>query len=123
KLGILGLGAVGQGIARRLAGFDMEISYHNRRPRDDIPYIYAPSVEELADKVDFLVCAMPGGAATRHLINKPLLSRLGASGYLVNVGRGSIVDSAALADALHRGVIAGAALDVFEGEPVLPDVL
>jgi lactate dehydrogenase-like 2-hydroxyacid dehydrogenase len=123
KLGILGLGEIGRSIAKRLSGFDMEVTYHNRRRRDDVPYAYADSVDALAEKVDFLVCSMPGGADTRHIINQRVLERLGPSGYLVNVGRGSTVDQAALAQALHAGTIAGAALDVFEGEPVLPEIL
>jgi len=70
-----------------------------------------------------LICAAPGGAATHHLVNTPVLEALGQSGYLVNVGRGSVVDTEALARCLSAHVIAGAALDVFEGEPKLPEIL
>ncbi|WP_424811426.1 2-hydroxyacid dehydrogenase [Roseococcus sp. YIM B11640] len=121
KLGILGLGNIGRQIAERAnRGFDMEIAYHNRAPRPEIPYAYMPSVTELAEWADFLVIAAPGGAGTRHLVDASVLHALGRGGYLVNIGRGSIVDSEALAAALKGGTIAGAALDVVDGEPEVP---
>jgi lactate dehydrogenase-like 2-hydroxyacid dehydrogenase len=121
RLGILGLGRIGEMIARRGAGgFDMPIGYHTRTPREGSPYTYFPSPAALAAWSDILVVATPGGAATRHLVNATVLDALGAEGFLVNIGRGSVVDTAALIEALHRNRIAGAALDVVEGEPVLP---
>jgi lactate dehydrogenase-like 2-hydroxyacid dehydrogenase len=121
KLGILGLGRIGNGIARRAAGgFEMAIGYHNRRRVDGAPYAYFASPVELAAWADFLVVATPGGAETRHLVNKDLLAALGPAGYLVNIGRGSVVDTAALVLALQEKTIAGAALDVVEGEPNVP---
>ncbi|MBI6954812.1 2-hydroxyacid dehydrogenase [Pseudomonas sp. B21-023] len=124
RLGIIGLGAVGQAIARRASqGFDMNVSYHSRAPRQDQPYTWYDSPLHLADAVDILVVATPGGAATRHLVDAPVLAALGAEGYLVNIARASVVDTTALVTALEQGVIAGAALDVFDDEPAVPAVL
>ncbi|WP_011578959.1 MULTISPECIES: NAD(P)-dependent oxidoreductase [Chelativorans] len=121
--GILGLGAVGEAIARRLIGFDARIAYHNRRAAPGSPYAYCGSPAELAAEADVLFVCCPGGAATYHLVDTGVLNALGSAGFLVNVGRGTVVDSDALAAALMKGAIAGAAIDVFEGEPLLPDVL
>ena len=123
-LGILGLGRIGTAIAQRAAAFGMEISYHNRRPRSDTPYTYVDSLLKLATSVDFLVVCAQGGERTRHLVNAEIIEALGPQGILVNVGRGSIVDEAALAAALRDGKLLGAGLDVFEREPhVLPALL
>lgn len=124
RLGIVGLGAVGLAIARRAAnGFDMSVSYHNRRPRPDVPYTYRASARELAAAVDFLIVAAPGGDATHHLVDHRVLEALGPQGYLINIGRASVVDTAALVAALTEGRIAGAGLDVFDDEPRVPDAL
>ena len=123
RLGILGLGNIGEKVARRGAGFDMDMAYHNRTPREGSPLRYIDSVEGLAQWCDFLVVATPGGAGTRHLIGKAVLDALGPGGFVVNVSRGSVVDTAALADALASGAIAGAGLDVYEGEPHPPEAL
>jgi lactate dehydrogenase-like 2-hydroxyacid dehydrogenase len=123
RLGIFGLGLIGQAIATRARAFDMSIAYCNRKPNPDVAYEYVPSLESLAERVDFLICAAPGGAATQHVVNAAVLRALGPQGYLVNVGRGSVVDSDALSFALRNGQIAGAGLDVFEGEPQLPESL
>ncbi|MFM0340226.1 2-hydroxyacid dehydrogenase [Paraburkholderia fungorum] len=123
RLGIVGLGNIGEKVARRGAGFDMEIGYHNRKPREGSALRYFDSLEGLARWCDFLVVATPGGAGTRHLIGKTVLEALGADGFVVNVSRGSVVDTAALAEALAAGVIAGAALDVYESEPHPPEAL
>ncbi|ALM84888.1 NAD(P)-dependent oxidoreductase [Bordetella sp. N] len=127
KLGILGLGTIGQQIARRAAGgFDMVVGYHNRRPVADsggnLAYFDSPLA--LASWADFLVVATPGGAATHHLVNTAVLEALGPQGFLVNIARGSVVDTQALLAALHAGSIAGAGLDVVEGEPddMTPDL-
>ena len=109
RLGIVGLGRIGKTIARRAAGFDMDIRYHNRRPAADAAMAYEPSLIELARWADFLVVIVPGGAATRHLINAAVLDALGPEGFLVNVARGSVVDEAALVRALQTRHIAGAA--------------
>ncbi|WP_454691949.1 NAD(P)-dependent oxidoreductase [Achromobacter aloeverae] len=120
RLGILGLGTIGRQVVRRAAGgFDMEIGYHNRRPvaddAGDLAYFDSPAA--LASWADFLVVATPGGAATHHLVDAAVLAALGPRGFLVNIARGSVVDTQALIAALHAGGIAGAALDVVEGEP------
>lgn len=116
RLGIIGLGRIGSAIARRAAGFDMDIAYTGRQPQP-VAWQYYPSVLELAAAVDFLVVAVGGGSSTWHLVDAPVLQALGKDGYLINVGRGSVVDEAALASALAEGRLAGAALDVFEDEP------
>jgi D-3-phosphoglycerate dehydrogenase len=123
RLGILGLGNIGQKIARRGAGFDMELGYHNRKPREGEPMRYFDSVTALAQWCDFLLIATPGGPGTQHLVNKWVLDALGPDGFIVNVSRGSVVDTEALAAALRAGTIAGAGLDVYEGEPRLPESL
>jgi lactate dehydrogenase-like 2-hydroxyacid dehydrogenase len=121
KLGILGLGNIGAQIAHRAAaGFAMSVAYHNRKPREGISWLHLASPVALAAWADFLVVATPGGAATRHLVDAAVLAALGPQGFLVNIARGSVVDTAALIDALRREAIAGAALDVIEGEPVVP---
>ena len=124
RLGILGMGKIGARIARRAAGgFDMEVGYHNRKRVADSPYRYFENLVELATWADFLVCAAPGGPGTRHLVNAEVLAALGPKGYVVNVGRGTVVDTAALIDALRSGRIGGAGLDVLEGEPAVPPLL
>jgi lactate dehydrogenase-like 2-hydroxyacid dehydrogenase len=123
RLGILGLGNIGQKVARRGAGFDMELGYHNRKPREGESVRYFHSATALARWCDFLVIATPGGPGTQHLVNKAVLEALGPHGFIVNVSRGSVVDTAALAGALKAGSIAGAGLDVYEGEPHLPETL
>ncbi|HEY8474178.1 MAG TPA: 2-hydroxyacid dehydrogenase [Natronosporangium sp.] len=122
RLGILGLGRIGAAIARRAEPFGVEISYHNRRPTD-APYHYCPSLAELADRVDTLIVATPGGPATRHLVDADILRRLGERGVLVNVARGSVVDEAALIEALRSGTTLAAGLDVYESEPDVPAAL
>ncbi|MDM3888852.1 2-hydroxyacid dehydrogenase [Pseudomonas sp. BCRC 81390] len=124
RLGVLGLGAVGQAIARRAhQGFDMPISYHSRTPRQELPYTWYDSPLHLAEAVDILLVATPGGAETRHLVDAAVLDALGAKGYLVNIARASVVDTQALVAALQQGRLAGAALDVFDDEPQVPDAL
>jgi hydroxypyruvate reductase len=117
RLGIVGLGRIGQAIADRAQAFGMSIAYTARSARASLPYAFYPTAAALAAEVDFLIVITPGGAGTRHMINAEVLAALGSGGYLVNVARGSVVDEAALVDALQRGVIAGAGLDVFENEP------
>ena len=123
RLGILGLGTIGNKIALRARGFEMEVGYHNRSAVAGSSYRYFDSLLELATWADFLICAAPGGAETRHLVNADVLTALGAKGYLVNIGRGTVVDTAALIDALRSKRIAGAGLDVVEGEPATPPIL
>jgi len=123
RLGIFGLGRIGQTIARRVAGFDMLVRYHSRRPVPGVAWAHEPSLVELAHWCDFLVVIVSGGAGTRHLVNEEVLTALGPDGFLVNVSRGSVIDEAALVQALQAGHIAGAGLDVFEDEPRVPAAL
>jgi lactate dehydrogenase-like 2-hydroxyacid dehydrogenase len=123
RLGVLGLGRIGRTIARRGAGFDMQIRYHCRTPRNDVPYAFEPSLIALAAWCDFLVVACAGGQNTQHLVSADVLCALGPRGLLINVARGSVVDQAALIQALEEGHLGGAGLDVLEGEPGAPGAL
>lgn len=123
RLGIIGLGRIGQAIADRAGAFGMKISYTTRNRKPDSKYTYYPNAEALAAQVDFLVAITPGGAATKGLVNAAVLKALGPKGYFVNVARGTVADTAALVDALKNNVIAGAGLDVFENEPNVPQEL
>lgn len=114
-VGILGLGAIGGAFATRAAAFDMEIAYHNRQQKN-VPYAYYPDVPSLAANVRHLMVSCPGGEETHHLVNAEVLDALGPDGVLINIARGSVVDTAALVTALEAGTIAGAGLDVVEGD-------
>ena len=114
-MGILGLGAIGTEVAKRASAFDMEILYHNRNKRSDVPFHYCSSLMELADKSYYLVISCPGGDETYHIVDREILEALGSKGIVVNVARGSIVDTGALVQALEKGRIGGAGLDVVQG--------
>jgi lactate dehydrogenase-like 2-hydroxyacid dehydrogenase len=120
KVGILGLGRIGLAIARRLEGFDIEVSYHNRTRRDDVGYRYVDSLLQLAADSDALIIAAAGGPATQGLVSAEVLAALGPNGFLVNVARGSIVDESALVAALTSGSLGGAGLDTVTDEPHVP---
>lgn len=127
-LGILGMGRIGQGIARRAAGFDMNVLYHNRSRLQEMVERECKATlvakDELLRRSDFLVLVLPFTPENRHAIGAPELAQMKPSAVLVNVARGGIVDDAALAAALREGRLAAAGLDVFEGEPqVHPDLL
>jgi len=123
KVGIFGLGRIGKAVAHRVEAFGLPISYHNRRKSDDVSYAYYPSLLELAKAVDTLILVAPGGAETEKAVNAEVLSALGLEGVLINIGRGSVVDEGALAEALKNGTIAAAGLDVFANEPNVPQAL
>lgn len=123
KVGIVGLGRIGQAVARRCAAFDMDIAYISRQEKPEFPYTYVPSLMMLAEQSDFMILTVAGGPETRHLVNAGVLKALGPSGYLINVARGSVVDEEALLIALSNREIAGAGLDVFENEPHVPEAL
>ena len=123
RLGIVGLGRIGEAVVQRASGFAMAVRYHNRKSLSDSPYGYEPQLIELARWADFLVLTCPGGAATHHLITTPILEALGPQGILINVARGSVVDEAALVAALQRGTLGGAGLDVYAAEPAVPAAL
>ncbi|PIG07535.1 2-hydroxyacid dehydrogenase [Comamonas sp. 26] len=123
RLGVVGLGTIGAKIAKRAAAFDMPIGYHNRQPRDGVSHQYFGDLLALAAWADVLLVATPGGAGTKHLINAEVLNALGEKGVLVNIARGSVVDTQALAQAVREGRVAGAGLDVYESEPLPPQEL
>jgi lactate dehydrogenase-like 2-hydroxyacid dehydrogenase len=123
RLGIVGMGRIGRVIAKRAAAFDMPIAYHARRKVADVPFTYYAKLAELARNSDFLVLILPGGKETFHVVNEEVLRALGPKGFLVNVARGSVVDEAALVKCLQEGALGGAALDVFENEPRVPEAL
>lgn len=123
RTGIVGLGRIGEKIARRIGAFDCEIGYYSRNRRDGSAHRYFADLVSLAEWSDFLVVATPGGASTHHIVNAEVLRALGPQGFLVNIARGSVVDTAALASALDAGAIAGAGLDVYESEPDAPAAL
>lgn len=120
KLGMVGMGRIGQAIAKRALAFDMDIAYFARHARPELPYTFVPDLIALAAQSDYLLVITPGGAATKNLINAPVLAALGPQGFLVNVARGSVVDQAVLIEALKKKMIAGAALDVYVDEPNVP---
>ncbi len=123
RLGVVGMGRIGQAIAQRAAAFGMHIAYTTRTEKADSGYAYYPNATALAAEVDFLVAITPGGAGTKHLINAEVLAALGPTGFFINVARGSVVDEDALVAALKAGTIAGAGLDVFANEPHAPEAL
>ena len=122
RVGILGLGRIGIEIARRCAAFKMDIAYHTRS-RKDVPYTYHASLLEMARAVEILIAIVPGGAGTKHLVNREVLDALGPQGVLINVARGSVVDEEALIAALRDGRLGAAGLDVFADEPRVPQAL
>ncbi len=122
RYGILGLGRIGQAIAKRLEGFDGTIAY-TAREKKNVPYAYRPSVLDLAKASDVLFVTVAGGAATRDLVGREVLDALGPNGFLINVARGSIVDEPAVVAALQDKRLGGAGLDVFADEPNVPEAL
>jgi lactate dehydrogenase-like 2-hydroxyacid dehydrogenase len=123
RVGIVGLGGIGKAVARRLTGFAVEIAYHGRTAQPDVGWPWYESAEALASACDVLIVIVPGGAATRHMIDARVLAALGPDGVLINVSRGSVVDEAALITALTGRTILAAGLDVFEHEPHVPAAL
>jgi lactate dehydrogenase-like 2-hydroxyacid dehydrogenase len=123
RIGILGLGAIGKAVARRLEGFDVPIAWHGRSPQPDMPYEFHPTLMGLARASDVLIAIVPGGAATKHLIDAEVLAALGPDGVFINVSRGSVVDERALIAALASRQILAAGLDVYEDEPRVPQAL
>jgi lactate dehydrogenase-like 2-hydroxyacid dehydrogenase len=122
-IGIVGLGRIGKAIAQRVEAFGLTVMYHGRAQQADVPYPYFPTIVGLAEAVDVLIVIIPGGAATKHMIDAAVLKALGPEGILINVARGSVVDERALIEALRSGTILSAGLDVFEDEPRVPQEL
>ncbi len=121
-VGILGMGRIGETIAKRVAAFDAKIVYHSRSAKP-VDYTYYDDLVAMARDCDVLMVITPGGAATKHLVNQEVMDALGPNGILINVARGSVVDEAALITALQSGSLGAAGLDVFEAEPKIPQAL
>jgi lactate dehydrogenase-like 2-hydroxyacid dehydrogenase len=119
-VGIVGMGRIGKAIGRRLEAFGVPIVYHSRNPQAGVGYKYYPDLLTMARDVDTLMVIVPGGAATKNLINKEVLEALGPNGVLINMARGSVVDEPALIEALKAKTILSAGLDVFVNEPHVP---
>jgi lactate dehydrogenase-like 2-hydroxyacid dehydrogenase len=122
-VGLVGLGAIGQAIARRLEAFGMPVVYHTRHKRPQVPYRHYPNLIDMARDVDILLAIVPGGAATANMIDAKVLDALGPDGILINMARGSVVDEQALIKALQEKRILSAGLDVYAKEPHVPSEL
>ena len=121
KVGFVGMGRIGQAIARRLEASRVPVVYHSRKPAAGVSYQHYPDLIEMAKAVDTLMIIVPGGASTSKIVNADVLKALGPRGVLINVARGSVVDEPALVAALKSGTILAAGLDVFANEPAVPD--
>src|SRR5215831_4937876 len=119
-VGMVGMGRIGQAIARRLAAMHVPVVYHSRRPAANVPYRHYPKLIDMARDVNVLMVITPGGSETKHLINAEVLAALGPRGILINMARGSVVDEVALIKALRDRTILSAGLDVFQREPEVP---
>src|SRR5262249_24002277 len=119
-VGMVGMGRVGQAIARRLAAMQVSVVYHSRRPAAGGPYRHYPKLMDMAGDVDVLMVITPGGAQTKSLMDAQVLAALGPDGILINMSRGSVVDEPALIKALQQKTILSAGLDVFAREPEVP---
>ena len=122
-VGILGLGRIGKEVAARAQAMKMRVVYHGRHKQPNEPFIYYDKLADMARDADWLVLIAPGGKSTDKIVNREVLTALGPEGFLVNVGRGTLVDEPALVEMLQSKAIAGAALDVFEKEPQVPEAL
>ena len=120
---LVGMGRIGQAIARRLDAMRVPVVYHSRRPAAGVGYRHYPNLIDMARDADVLLVITPGGSATRHLINAEVLRALGPEGILINMARGSVVDEEALIKALREKTILSAGLDVFAREPHVPPEL
>jgi len=123
KVGIVGMGRIGQAIARRIEASNVPVFYHSRKPAAGVPYKHYPDLIEMAKAVDTLMVIVPGGASTNKMINAEVMKALGPRGVIINVARGSVIDEQALVAALKSGTILAAGLDVFDKEPNVPDEL
>lgn len=119
KVGIMGMGRIGRDIADRLAAFKSDVHYHARSEKQTPGWTYHADPVALAEAVDFLFVALVGGPDTQDYVSKEVIAALGPRGVIINISRGSTIDEEALLDALESGAIAGAGLDVFQGEPKL----
>ncbi len=122
-VGMVGMGRIGKAIARRLEAFGVPVVYHSRNPQSGVAHKYYPKLLDMARDVDTLMVIVPGGAATKNMINAEVLKALGPNGILINMARGSVVDEPALIEALKNRTIYSAGLDVFAKEPQVPQEL
>lgn len=123
RLGIVGLGHIGKAVAAKASALGMVVGYHGPRRKPDVEHEYFQQLHELAQWAEVLLLSCPGGEGTRHLVDAEVLTALGEEGFLINLARGSVVDEAALIDALRNQRIAGAGLDVYADEPHVPEAL
>lgn len=123
KVGFVGMGRIGQAIARRLDASKVPVVYHSRKPAADVAYQHYPDLIAMAKDVDTLMIIVPGGAATNKMVNAEVMTALGPRGVIINIARGTVIDEQALVAALKSGTILAAGLDVFEKEPAIPDEL
>jgi lactate dehydrogenase-like 2-hydroxyacid dehydrogenase len=123
KVGIVGMGRIGQAIARRLEASRVPVVYHSRKPTADVSHKHYPDLIEMAKAVDTMIVIVPGGPTTAKMINAEVMKALGPRGVIINVARGSVIDEPALISALKSGTILAAGLDVFASEPEVPDEL
>src|ERR1700759_564049 len=123
KIGMVGMGRIGQAIGRRLEASRVPVVYHSRNPAEGVAYKHYPDLIEMAKAVDTLVVIVPGGPSTAKMVNADAMKALGPRGVIINVARGTVVDEQALITALKSGTILAAGLDVFEKEPNVPDEL
>jgi lactate dehydrogenase-like 2-hydroxyacid dehydrogenase len=122
-VGLVGMGRIGQAIARRLEAFQVNVVYHSRRPQSGVSYRHYPNLVAMARDVDVLLAIVPGGPTTANMINAEVLDALGPEGIFINMARGSVVDDAALIKALQQKKILSAGLDVYRNEPEVPKEL
>jgi lactate dehydrogenase-like 2-hydroxyacid dehydrogenase len=120
NVGILGMGRIGQAIAMKAQAFGATIQYHSRRKIPELPYRYYENLVDMARDVDCLICIVPGGPDTKHIVNQDVINALGPEGVLINVARGCVVDEKELIKALKERRLGWAGLDVFENEPYIP---
>jgi lactate dehydrogenase-like 2-hydroxyacid dehydrogenase len=123
KVGMVGMGRIGQAIARRLDAARVPVVYHSRNPAAGVSHQHYPYLIEMATAVDTLIVITPGGAATANMINADVMKALGPRGVIINLARGTVIDEPALIAALKSGTILAAGLDVFAKEPIVPDEL
>jgi lactate dehydrogenase-like 2-hydroxyacid dehydrogenase len=123
KVGMVGMGRIGQAIGRRLEASRVPVVYHSRKPAEGVSYKHYPDLIEMAKAVDTLILILPGGPSTNKMINADVMKALGPRGVIINVARGTVIDEPALIAALKSGTILAAGLDVFTSEPKVPDEL
>jgi hydroxypyruvate reductase len=119
--GIIGMGRIGRAIAKRAEAFNLKVAYQGPNKKSDVSWAYFKDPVELAKEADILIVACPGGESTRGLVNRATLEALGPKGTIVNIARGTVIDEAAMLEALQGGKLGAAGLDVFADEPRVPE--